>query len=104
MQRTVTACDYRSAFVAASPLPGSDHPARGFDNRNQRLDVVSLQRRFDDDVDQAHREQAIRIAIAAPARQASFAGDAAERGTISRIAKYRRVGRCEHGGIERATS
>ena len=59
-------------------------PAGRLDDRHQRLHVVGVQRRLDHDVDQSHREQAIGVAIAAPARQPRAVGHAVERGALAR--------------------
>src|SRR4030095_11644000 len=78
VQRAIAARDDRSAFVAAPAIPRRDRTTRGFDNRYQRLDVIRGERGLDDDVDEPHREQAIRVAVTAPARQPHLVGDAAE--------------------------
>src|SRR5262245_42519042 len=82
MQHAIAAGDDRPALLAALTVPGRDHAAGRLDNRDQRLDVVGLERRLDDDVDETHRKEAVRVAVAAPACEAHPLLDAAERRAI----------------------
>ncbi len=70
MQRSVAAGEDLPAFVTGSAGPVGHRAAGRLDDRNQRLNVVGLERCLDHDVDQAHREQAVRVAVAAPAGEA----------------------------------
>ena len=53
--------------------PRRDHASGLADDRHQRLHVVGVERRLDHDVDESHREQAIGVAVAAPAGEAGAA-------------------------------
>lgn len=46
-------------------IPVAHQAACTFDHRHQRGEIIALQARFDDDVEEARREQAVIIAIAA---------------------------------------
>ncbi len=78
VQRGIAAGDDRAALVAGAAAPIRDHAACRVDDRDQRLHVVGVQRRLDHDVDQPHGQQAIAVAVAAPAAQAHFVRDAIE--------------------------
>ena len=75
---------------SAPPVHVVIMPPASLDDRHQRLHVVGVERRLDHDVDQPHREQAIRVAIAAPAGEARAVGDPIERGALARGAEHLR--------------
>ena len=74
VQRGIAAREHVAAFVAAAALPVRDDAAGVLDQRNQRLDVVRLQAGFDDDVDEAHRDLRVAVAIAAVADEPRTVG------------------------------
>ena len=56
-------------------VPGRHHPARPLDDRDKGDDVVRLDRGLDDEVDEAGRERAISVAVAAVAGQPDLVFD-----------------------------
>ena len=59
------------ALVSGAPSPVGHDAARAFDHRHQRHEVVDIEIRLDDQVDEAHRQQAVAIAVAAIDRETS---------------------------------
>src|SRR5437763_3563529 len=93
MQRTIATGEHVAAAVAGATLPVRHSPARRFDDRDQRLYIVRLESRLDDDIDLPHREQRIAIAVAAVAYEARPIGyRAIDRCSFRRV-KVTRIGR-----------
>src|SRR6185437_16986514 len=57
-----------TALRCVLAVPGRHHPARAFDDRGERDDVVGLEIGLDHEVDEAGGERAIGVAVAAVAR------------------------------------
>ena len=85
------AATIRPPSSAGSAVPGCDTSASTFDDGDQGHDVVRLQASLDHHVDQAGRQQAIAVAVAAVARHARARLDA----RVSR--SFRGTG--EHVGV-----
>ena len=62
--------DDAAALGRRLAVPGRDAPAGALDDRHQRDDVVGLEAGLDDEVDEARRQQAIAVAVAAVAGHA----------------------------------
>ena len=65
-----------AAFGGGSPSQVVITPPAPFDDRHQRDDVVRLQVGFDDEIDEAGRERAIGVAVAAIAHEPRLASRA----------------------------
>ena len=105
---STSACRAGSPQATTEP-PSSQRPpphvvidaARLGHDRHQRLHVVGIERCFDHDVDQSHREEAIRVAIAAPSGQARAVGHPVECGALAGGAEHLGIGAGDDGVAER---
>ena len=77
--RLSPAATMRPPFAALSPSQVVMTPPAPCDDRDQRHDVVRLQPALDDEIDVARREHAVRIAVAAVARELHLRFDAPKR-------------------------
>ena len=106
-----------AAVARIAALPSGDDAAGPLDDRDQGNDVEGLEAGLDHEVDMAHRQQAVIVAIAAEAPQAHGAAQGGEALVLvfggedsrcwwwraaprrdRRSARAHGLGRCRHGG------
>ena len=92
-----------AALVHGTAFPIRDDAARAFDNRYDRRDVPALEIGLDDEIDKAHGDERIGVAIAAIAREPAALLDVPIALAIGVVEMQHRMGRADHGVAERST-
>ena len=87
--------DDPAAVGGVLPVPGRHHAARPFDDRDERDNVMGLEIGLDHEVNEARRERAIGVTVAAVAREPDLPFDPCVGGPIGVIPNQQRARRQE---------